>query len=231
MCAPFHPESGSYARIRGAQTSPYLFSLSLSLLGQRASWHLCNDRMRATESIFDRLRRVLAGKSCVYVHTMRARQTERERGCVRVQESTRVSANSRRRIDLDSSRINCRVCPRAYALPTPLPICRNTRTARGDWKKGGGGVCDWLFGSRQGKILPRNSVCVYCWRIFSPHNLFWRRYCRLGPLSLASIQIFAQKCVKDISPPSFGSLSIVVFSKRIFSILYHGASKDIRRLN
>lgn len=216
MCAPFHPEWQIRPNTRCTNVLPPPF---LSLLGQRASWHFCNGRMRATESIFDRLQpRTHLGREIVRVHAACACTWCVEQSVnvgVYAFKSPRfgeiAAANWSRFESYKLSRLPARI----RAAPPPSV---NTRTARGDWKKGGDGVCvrDWLFGSRQGKILPPNSVCVYCWRIFSPHNLFWRRYCRLRPLSLASIQILGQKYVEDTSPPLWILIYRRTFEKNIF---------------
>lgn len=207
MCAPFHPESGRYARIRGAQTfSPHLFSLFSGNVPAGIS--ATAECVRPNRSSIDsNPEHILAEKSCVCTQSVNVG--------VYAFKSPRfgeiATANWSRFESYKLSRLPARI----RAAPPPSV---NTRTARGDWKKGGDGVCvrDWLFGSRQGKILPPNSVCVYCWRIFSPHNLFWRRYCRLRPLSLASIQILGQKYVEDISPPLWILIYRRTFEKNIF---------------
>lgn len=229
MCAPFHPESGRYARIRGAQT--LLPPPFLSLLGQRASWHLCNGRMRATESIFDRLQpRTHLGREIVRAHDA----SNRAWTWVCTRSRVHVSAKSRRRIDLDSSRINCRVCPRAYALPLPHLWIPEPLEGIGK-REGTVCVCEtgylvhvrekfchqtlfaFIVGVSSHRIISSDDVIVASDYYPSHRFKFWVR-----------------NMLKILLLP-FRSLSIVALSRRISSIfgdeIYRGVFKDIRRLN
>lgn len=235
MCAPFHPESGRYARIRGAQTfSPHLFSLFSGNVPAGIS--ATAECVRPNRSSIDsNPEHILAGKSCVCTQRVRAHDaSNRAWTWVCTRSRVHVSAKSRRRIDLDSSRINCRVCPRAYALPLPHLWIPEPLEGIGK-REGTVCVCEtgylvhvrekfchqtlfaFIVGVSSHRIISSDDVIVASDHYPSHRFKFWVR-----------------NMLRILLLP-FGSLSIVALSRRISSIfgdeIYRGVFKDIRRLN
>lgn len=226
MCAPFHPESGRYARIRGAQTfSPHLFSLFSGNVPAGIS--ATAECVRPNRSSIDsNPEHILAEKSCVCTQSVNVG--------VYAFKSPRfgeiATANWSRFESYKLSRLPARI----RAAP---PSSVNTRTARGDWKKGGDGVCvcetgylvhvrekfchqtlfAFIVGVSSHRIISSDDVIVASDHYPSHRFKFWVRN---------MLRIF-------LLP--FGSLSIVALSRRISSIfedeIYRGVFKDIRRLN
>lgn len=155
---------------------------TIFLLGQRASWHPCN-RMRATESIFDRLQpreRILTVQEMMRVvrvaYVVRAHACAANRAWTWVRtprfkrstfQEVHVSAKSRWRIDLDSIPFESyKLWPRAYARALlPLLPSANSNRSRG-LEKGRG----WRVGRVCVRLViwftsGKNSVTKLCLRL------------------------------------------------------------------
>lgn len=150
---------------------------TIFLLGQRASWHPCN-RMRATESIFDRLQpreRILTVQEMMrvvrvaYVVRAHACAANRAWTWVRTPRFKRSTFQRNRggeliSIRFHSSRINC---GRAHtrASPSPLLPSANSNRSRG-LEKGRG----WRVGRVCVRLViwftsGKNSVTKLCLRL------------------------------------------------------------------
>lgn len=142
MCAPFHPESGSYARIRGAQTSPYLFSLSLFSGNVPAGISATTECVRPNRSSIDSNASWPGNRACTCTRCVRASNRARTWVCTRsrVHKSFGefAAANWSRLESYKLSRLPARI--RAPHPPPQLPEYQNR--SRGLEK--GRGRCVWL---------------------------------------------------------------------------------------